>query len=74
MRHIASCLRIVVLGRVLGFVITRSGTFLILLLIIRNLGDDDLGSRNFRMDDCRAVIVALQGKGIRHELGIHIPA
>ena len=59
MRHIASCLRIVALGRVLGFVIGRSGTFLVLLLVIRILSDDDLGGRNFRMDDCRTVVIAL---------------
>ena len=74
MRHIASCLRIVALGRVLGFVNARRGTILVLLLVIRILSDDDLAGRNFRMDDCRTVIVALQGKGIRHELGINIPA
>ena len=59
MRHIASCLRIVDLGRVLGFVTARSGTFLVLLLVIRILSDDDLGGRNFRMDDCRTVVIAL---------------
>ena len=47
------------LGRVLGFVTARSRTFLVLLLVIRILSDDDLGGRNFRMDDCRTVVIAL---------------